>query len=294
LAIEILTREGVDLSRFGSEAGKIAVQRLSARAEGIPLQLADRRSEYVAAALAGDLGKKLLIAEEIGMAGAEQYARKTGCEILHLGKARQGPGFDLVVRDGNRIKHIEAKGGESPIKMYHGYLQGTPDYTRAVAKDTLARSSTSNEEKAVAHEVLKAMDEGRLDIEVVRTRHVQGTPKPVKVESAVSVGGASATPVSSSAIKELLLRTFGAATAFVHGAGPEGGALAIENFIGRSQAMAKRAGVDLWKPGAGPLRPRSVSRKGTQMTIDSCKLPATSAMNEPGEFGVAIMERSLQ
>ena len=68
----------------------------------------------------------------------------------------------------------------------------------------------------------------------------------------------------------------------------------MENFIGRSQAMARRAGIDLWKPGAGPLRPRSVSRNGIKMTIDAAKLPAASAMNEPGEFGVAVMERSLQ
>ena len=294
LALEIYAREGGDLSRFGAEAGKIALQRLSARAEGLPLQLADRRAEYIAAARAGDLGAKQLIAEEIGMAGAEQYARKTGCEILQLGKARQGSGFDLVVRDGNRIKVIEAKGGSSPVKKYHGYLQGTPEYTREVAKDTLARSSKSAEEKAAAREVLKALDEKRLDIEVVRTRHVQGTPKPVQVESAVSVGVAPTTPGSSAAIKGLLLRTPGAATAFVHGAGPEGGVLAMENFIGRSQAMARRAGIDLWKPGAGPLRPRSVSRNGIKMTIDAAKLPAASAMNEPGEFGVAVMERSLQ
>ena len=105
---------------------------------------------------------KRLIAEEIGLEGASKYAIETRCEPLYMGKARQGAGFDLVFRDGNRIKVIEAKGGGSQVKRFGGHWQGTPEYTRGVAEDVLARSSASEDEKAAAKEVLKAMEEGGL------------------------------------------------------------------------------------------------------------------------------------
>ena len=48
-------------------------------------------------------------------------------------------------------------------------------------------------------------DGGRtLDIEVVRTEHVQGKPLPTRVESSVSVGNAA--HLTASEIKSLLLR----------------------------------------------------------------------------------------
>jgi hypothetical protein len=141
--------------------------------------------------------------------------------------------------------------------------------------------------------VLKAMEEGRLDIEVVRTEHVYGKPKPTCVESSVSVGS-SATRLSANEIKSLLLRTPGATLAFVRDGGKESAHLAMESFINRSQAMAKRAGVELWKPGAGPLMPRSVRRKGEEVIINTLQLPAGGEMGGVGEFGLATMERVLQ
>jgi hypothetical protein len=102
-AVEVLKHEGVDLTRHGAEAGKIAMKRLEARGDGIAIELADRSAEYGAARSAGNLGAKSLIAEEIGLEGARKYAIETGCEPLYVGKARQGAGFDLVFRDGNHL-----------------------------------------------------------------------------------------------------------------------------------------------------------------------------------------------
>jgi len=45
-AVEVLKHEGVDLTRHGAEAGKIAMKRLEARGDGIALELADRSAEY--------------------------------------------------------------------------------------------------------------------------------------------------------------------------------------------------------------------------------------------------------
>ena len=249
-ALEFLKHEGIDLARCGAEAGNIAMKRLEARGDGIVLGLADRSAEYAAARSSGDLGAESLIAEEIGLEGASKYAIETRCEPLYMGKARQGAGFDLVFRDGTRIKVIEAKGGGSQVKRFGGHWQGTPEYTRGVAEDVLARSSASEDEKAAAKEVLKAMEEGRLDIEVVRTEHVQGKPLPTRVESSVSVGNAA--HLTASEIKSLLLRTPGATIAFVRDGGKESRQLAMESFINRSQAMAS---AQVWSFGNRGLVP---------------------------------------
>jgi len=291
-AVDVLKREGIDLARFGSEAGKLALKRLEARGEGLALGLADRTAEYGAARQAGDLAGKNLIAEGIGLEGMERYATETGRKTLYMGKPRQGAGFDGVFEDGGRILVGEAKGGGSQVKHFRGFWQGTPEYTREVAKDVLARPSASAQEKNAAKEALKALDEGRLDIEVIRTEHVQGKPLPTRVESAVSVGS-NASRMTASEVKSLLLRTPGATIAFVRDGGAEGGRLAMESFINRSQAMAKRAGVELWKPGAGPLMSRVVRRKGQEMTISTLALPAAGEMGGVGEFAIAIMERRL-
>jgi hypothetical protein len=122
-ALEILEREGVDLTRCGAEAGKIAMKRLEARGDGIMLALADRSAQYIAAK-DGDLAIRRTISEEIGMEGARRYALETGCEPLYQGNAGQGQGFDFVFRDGNRIKVIEAKGNTSRPKPTFGHMQG--------------------------------------------------------------------------------------------------------------------------------------------------------------------------
>ena len=53
-------------------------------------------------------------------------------------------------------------------------------------------------------------------------------------------------------------------------------------------------GVELWKPGAGPLMPRTVRRRGVEVIINTLQLPAGGEMGGVGEFGLAIMERILQ
>jgi len=136
------------------------------------------------------------------------------------------------------------------------------------------------------------MEDGSLDIEVVCTEHVQGKPLPTRVKSAVSVGSkAGDAPLGD--IKNLMLQTPGALLVFVRASAAESQKLAIGKFVNRSEKMATRAGVELWKPGAGPLMPRAVRRKGEEVIVKTVELPLDGEMSSVGEFAIAVMERSL-
>jgi hypothetical protein len=103
--------------------------------EGSTLNLRNRRNAYLDRL--GDVYRTAELVEEIGEAGARVYARSVGYEPIYVGQPGSGRGFDQVYRNGNQIVVIEAKGGGSPLKKYHGFLQGTPEYTEIVAQQTL-------------------------------------------------------------------------------------------------------------------------------------------------------------
>jgi hypothetical protein len=150
---------------------------------GVNFQVPNRRSEYLKLMETRNIKGKALSIERIGDAGARQYAQRMNFEPLFQGKPGQGKGFDQVYRSGKQIVVVEAKGGGSPLKQYYGYTQGTGKYSLEVAKRTLRSPSASQAEKQAAKEVIKAYKEGRLVVQVSRTKHVLGTPKETTVET---------------------------------------------------------------------------------------------------------------
>ncbi len=148
----------------------------AAHEQGVQLGLANRRTEYISRF--GDVYGKAALIEEIGEAGARSYARRAGYKPLYRGQAGSGKGFDQVYRNpkGNQIVVIEAKGGGSPLKTYHGHPQGSTKYILAVAENTLHSSTATKNAKKTAEEVLQAHKKGRLVSQVVRTEHVLGKP----------------------------------------------------------------------------------------------------------------------
>lgn len=290
LAIESVKREGADVARFGEKAGEIATHRLEARGSGIATMVADRREAYVKLAKAGDISGKARLVEEIGVEGAQKYAAAVGYEPLHSGPPRQGMGFDLTpFRDGNRIVVMEAKGGSSPVKIYHGCEQGTVEYATEVAKWNLRSCVTSAEEKKAAAEVLKAADEGRLFVEVVRTEHTQGKPGLTRVESVFGPKGVvpAARPDGLSAA---LLQTPGMSRAWVEHAGGMSRRLDTSSWIKQGEGMARRAGISIWTQNAGPLAPRPVMRKGVQSLISPSE---PSSKGQVNHLAIALMERGM-
>ena len=149
---------------------------------GMHLDLANRRPEYLLTSRYG-LESRQRIAEQIGDAGAREYARLMGFDPLYQGQPGQGRGFDQVYRNGRQIVVVEAKGGSSQPKVYHGFRQGTLEYTREVALDRLQSPTASIREKQAALEVIQAYRERRLVIQIVPTEHVYGDPKPTQVRT---------------------------------------------------------------------------------------------------------------
>jgi hypothetical protein len=295
LVLKVLKEEGTDLTRrFGQKAASLAEQRLQARSqEGLKLVLTNRREEYLNLARTGDINGKARIVEEIGTEGALKYIEAVGYEPLYRLPPRRGMGFDLPpCRDGERIVVIEAKGGSSPLRNYHGHEQGTIEYTKAVAEWTRQSSVTTKEEKRAAEEVLKAAREGRLFVEVVRTEHNQGTPGITRVERIVGPKG----PITPSLAdtRQALLLTPGMVAIWIKQTG--GIALAerdLAAWIKQGHSIAKHTGIHLWNEASSvsPLAGRRVIRKGEKIII-----PVRNhvLMRESvSEFAIAILERSM-
>lgn len=125
------------------------------------------------------LGRNKIV-EEIGEEGARRMARSKGWEqILRKGDKTSGhaQGFDQVwkSKDG-KIHVLEAKGGISPLGHGYGYRQGTPEWAVKAGEATLKNHAATEVEKEAARRVLKAASEGKLNVDVIRTPHVQGKP----------------------------------------------------------------------------------------------------------------------
>lgn len=119
------------------------------------------------------------IVEEIGEAGAREYAAQKGYIPIFDGRNRTVPqGPDQVYLDprtGETVV-IEAKGGSSPLSQGYGYPQGTRCWVVKAAEQVLHNPKASPAERQGAEEILKAAQAGRLRVEVVRTPHVLGRP----------------------------------------------------------------------------------------------------------------------
>jgi hypothetical protein len=172
---------------LSSQKMQIAHQRVQFYSQvnqsGVPLDIENRHNEYMPLKDANNVNGKAKSIEKIGDAGARQYARSMGFEPIYQGKPGQGKGFDQVYRSGKQIVVVEAKGGNSPLKQYYGYRQGTAKYTLEVANRTLKSPKATQAARKAAIEIRKAHKEGRLVIQKVRTKHIDGKAEPTFVRT---------------------------------------------------------------------------------------------------------------
>jgi hypothetical protein len=128
--------------------------------------------------LAASVQDRVKLAEGIGEEGARAMAREKGYEMVFDGLGRllpQGPDQVYRGRDGWVIT-VEAKGGTGELGRAYGFTQGTPEWAVESAKRVLRSGRASTAERAAAEEVLRAASRGRLDVQVIRTRHILGEP----------------------------------------------------------------------------------------------------------------------
>lgn len=176
LAISTLSASVAPFTYQGvATARQIARVQLTANTTGIFLGLHNRRPEYLNVSPYGITGRQR-IAEEMGEMGARALAQKANYVPIYLGAPGKGRGFDQVYKFGEQLIVVEAKGGSSPLKVYRGYLQGTPKYTLAVAQEILTSKTTSTSAKQAAKAVIKAYAEGKLVVQASHTAHVYGKP----------------------------------------------------------------------------------------------------------------------
>lgn len=150
---------------------------------GETLSTQNLRASYLTESQAGRVYNKAKLIEQLGDDGARRYAQKLNFTPLYQGEVGQGRGFDHVYQSGKQVIVLEAKGGGSPLKRYHGYLQGTKEYALEVAKNTLNSNNASANAKNAAAKVIEAARENRLVYQVSRTQHVQGMPTETSVET---------------------------------------------------------------------------------------------------------------
>lgn len=130
--------------------------------------------------------QRIEIAEEIGEDGARRLARSKGwVPLLEEGKKMFPQGPDQIYRGSEGIVHVvEAKGGGSQLGHAYGYPQGTPEWAVKSAERIVMSQTATDLEKKAAMEVIEAAAKGKMEIHVIRTRHVLGEPgKPVIEQS---------------------------------------------------------------------------------------------------------------
>ncbi|MCA9281435.1 MAG: hypothetical protein H6812_08910 [Phycisphaeraceae bacterium] len=154
--------------------------------------------------LAAGLNERQAIAEQLGEAGAREYARARGWTPLVDGTAstfRQG--FDQVWQDAAGLVHVvEAKGGTSALNSGYGFRQGTAEWAVKAAEATIKSPSASEAERSAAKRVLQAAKRGEMQVHVIRTPHVLGEPGAAVVEATKKTSSA-ATKLAKNAIKAL-------------------------------------------------------------------------------------------
>jgi len=136
------------------------------------------------------LEQRQVLAERLGEEGAERFAAKQDYKpLLQNGDKALRQGLDQVYRakDGS-IVVIEAKGGTSAINRAYGFEQGTPEWAVESARRVAASPKASAAEKQAAREVLEAAKQGKLTVQVVRTKHVLGEPVAAVLEKSAKAG----------------------------------------------------------------------------------------------------------
>jgi hypothetical protein len=155
----------------------------------------------------------------------------------------------------------------------------------------LKSPSTSAEEKKAAEEVLKAAREGRLDVEVVRTNHVQGRPGSTRVETVVGPDGLISLSLEDA--RMALARAPGMTGAWVREAGKTAADLDMSSLLKQGKAVARCSGIALWADGSGPLASREVVRKGVRTSIPVRSQVQMADHAQVSEFAIAVMDGGL-
>lgn len=167
-------------------------------------EIPDLRPEWLNASL----DQRVKLAEELGEAGARRFAAAKSWEpVLDSADKALRQGFDQVYRSADGMIHVvEAKGGGSPLGTGYGFPQGSPEWAVKAAEATLNSKTATEAEKQAAKIVLEAAAKGKLNVHVIRTEHVLGTPGIPKLESTVKV-----TPQAMKMAKDILGRLVKAA-----------------------------------------------------------------------------------
>lgn len=128
--------------------------------------------------LSASIDERVRLAEALGEDGARAVARSRGYTPLLDGTERSlRQGLDQVYRAADGTVHVfEAKGGGSPLGRAYGFEQGTPEWAVKSARRVATSMRATPAEKAAARAVLEAARNGRLEVHIVRTRHVLGEP----------------------------------------------------------------------------------------------------------------------
>lgn len=137
------------------------------------LNLTPEQEEWINTSPEGRRG----LGEQIGERGGRELAKEMGMEAVFDGTSGKGipQGPDQVYRAKNgRIAVFETKANSSPKNKGYGYIQGSVEHTLKSAEYVLKSNRASEAQKRAAREILKAAANGKLDVYIIRTYHVQG------------------------------------------------------------------------------------------------------------------------
>jgi len=192
--------------------------------------------------LRSTVNERVQIAESLGEDGARAFARSRGLTPVLDGTQRSLPqGLDQVYTAADGTVHVlEAKGGGSPLGKAYGFEQGTPEWAVESAKRMARSGKAGSAEKAAAEVVLKAATQGRLEVHVVRTKHILGEPTAAVLERSMGSTTDSAR-LATSALDELARSATTGTRAATSGA--ETVASATEGAARATQPVAKVLGI---------------------------------------------------
>lgn len=189
---------------FSQTAAPEVAARVAERAPGGVVQVPTAGTPRQQAWLRSSVNERVQIAESLGEDGARAFARSRGLTPVLDGTQRSLPqGLDQVYTATDGTVHvIEAKGGGSPLGKAYGFEQGTPEWAVESAKRVATSGKAGSAEKAAAMAVLKAAEQSRLEVHVVRTRHVLGEPITAVLERSMG-STAEAAKLATSALDDL-------------------------------------------------------------------------------------------
>lgn len=190
---------GVNYMRFGLKclawwllavvalpSGVIGQTKAVVTAEKVAAEKVDQPTARQRQWLAATPQERVRLAEALGEEGARKMARSKGYQTLYDGLKKtlpQGPDQVYQAADG-RVVVYEAKGGSGQLGHAYGYPQGSPEWAVESAKRVLHSAKARPAERAAAQKILEAAAEGRLEVHVIRTRHILGVPTVAVLEQA--------------------------------------------------------------------------------------------------------------